>query len=107
MPLNENPEKIFLYHYVEELISSYGDYYNSNMKEEDYTIKELSVLLRIRMDDVTTQHNLVNVFKVSGAYIAKLLRKFEDDEYIKREEDLKNRRKKIVKLTEKGIEKTD
>lgn len=107
MPLNENPEKIFLYHYVEEMISSYGDYYNSNLKEEDFTIKELSILLRIRIDDVTTQHDLVNVFKVSGAYIAKVLRKFEDNGLILRKENPENRRQKLVKLTDDGVKKTD
>ena len=107
MPLNENPEKIFLYHYVEEMISSYGEYYSSNMKEEDFTIKELSVLLRIRIDDVTTQHDLVNVFNVSGAYIAKVLRKFEDTGLILRKENPQNRRQKLVHLTDEGVEKTD
>ena len=107
MIYSDNPEKIFFYHYVEEIISNYGSFFSSVLKDNDMTIKELSVLLRIRFDDITTQQDLVDVFKVSGAYIAKLLRKFEDDEYIKREEDPKNRRNKIVKLTEKGIEKTD
>ena len=107
MIYSENPEKIFFYHYVEEIISNYGSFFSSTLKDNDMTIKELSVLLRIRFDDITTQQDLVDVFRVSGAYIAKLLRKFEDKEYIKREEDPKNRRKKRVKLTEKGIGKTD
>ena len=107
MIYSDNPEKIFFYHYVEEIISNYGSFFSSVLKDNDMTIKELSVLLRIRFDDITTQQDLVDVFKVSGAYIAKLLRKFEDNEYIKREEDPKNRRKKRVILTEKGIEKTD
>ena len=107
MIYSDNPEKIFFYHYVEEIISNYGSFFNRVLKDNDMTIKELSVLLRIRFDDITTQQDLVDVFKVSGAYIAKLLRKFEDNEYIKREEDPKNRRKKRVILTEKGIEKTD
>lgn len=106
MPFNENPEKIFLYHYVEEMISSYGEYYNI-MNEEEFTIKELSVLLRIRIDDVTTQHDLVKVFNVSGAYIAKVLRKFEDNGLILRKENPENRRQKLVKLTDDGIKKTD
>ena len=50
---------------------------------------------------------MVDVFKVSDAYIAKLLKKFEDNEYITRMEDPQNRRKKIVKLTQKGMKKTD
>ena len=107
MSFSDNPEKIFFYHYVEEIISDYGTFFNSALKDNGMTIKELSVLLRIRFDDIATQQDLGDVFKVSGAYIAKLLRKFEDNGYIKREEDPKNRRKKTVMLTKKGIEKTD
>ena len=104
---DENPENIFIYHYVEELISSYGSYYESNLNYNDLTLKEFSVLLRIRFQGVATQHDLVELFKVSGAYIAKLLRKFEDNGYIARKEDPENRRKKLVKLTDEGIKKTD
>ena len=107
MTFDENPENIFIYHYVEELISSYGSYYESNLKDNDLTLKEFSVLLRIRFQGVATQHDLVELFKVSGAYIAKLLRKFEDHRYIARKEDPENRRKKLVKMTDEGIKKTD
>ena len=107
MTFDKNPENIFIYHYVEELISSYGSYYESNLKGNDLTLKEFSVLLRIRFQGVATQHDLVELFKVSGAYIAKLLRKFEDHGYIARKEDPENRRKKLVKMTDDGIKKTD
>ena len=107
MMFNENPENIFIYHYVEEMISSYGSYYESNIKDHDLTLKEFSVLLRIRFQGVATQNDLVKLFKVSGAYIAKLLRKFEENGYIVRKEDPKNRRKKLVKITDEGIKKTD
>ena len=107
MKINENPENMFLYHYVEELISDYGSYYDVNLENPDLTIKEYSVLLRIRFAGRSTQHDLVELFKVSGAYMAKLLKKFEDEEYIIRIENPENRRKKIVELTEKGVEKTD
>ena len=107
MMFNENPENIFIYHYDEEMISSYGSYYESNIKDHDLTLKEFSVLLRIRFQGVATQHDLVKLFKVSGAYIAKLLRKFEENGYIVRKEDPKNRRKKLVKITDEGIKKTD
>lgn len=107
MILDETPENIFIYHYVEELISSYGEYYESNFTEDDLTLKEFAVLLRIRFVGLSTQHDLVKLFNVSGAYVAKLLRKFEDKGYIVRKEDPENRRKKLVKLTDEGIEKTD
>ena len=40
MKLNENLEKMFLYHYVEELISDYHSYYELNLKNKDLTVKE-------------------------------------------------------------------
>lgn len=107
MTFYENPEDIFIYHYVEELVSSYGSYYESNFKDKDLTLKEFSILLRIRFQEVATQHDLVKLFKVSGAYIAKLLRKFEDKNYIVRKEDPENRRKKLLEMTDEGIKKTD
>ena len=87
MMFDENPENIFIYHYVEEMISSYGEYYKSNFKEVELTLNEFSILLRIRFQGVATQYDLVNLFKVSGAYIAKLLRKFEDMGYVARKEN--------------------
>ena len=107
MIFDENPESIFIYHYVEELVSSFGLYYKSNFKDDILTLNEHAVLLRIRYQGVSTQHDLVELFKVSGAYMAKLLRKFEDMGYVERSEDPENRRKKVVRLTDEGIEKTD
>ncbi len=104
---DENPENIFIYHYVEEMISSYGEYYKSNFKEVELTLNEFSILLRIRFQGVATQYDLVNLFKVSGAYVAKLLRKFEDMGYVARKENPENRRKKLVRITDEGIKKTD
>ena len=103
----ENSNEIFIYSYVEELISSFTQYCTTNFKNSNLTIKELSVLLKIRFEDSLTQNDLVNMFKVSPAYIAKLMRKFEDKGYIKRNESPNNRRKKIVRLTDEGFKKTD
>lgn len=107
MIFDEKAQNILIYHYVEEMVSSYGKYYQSNIGENDLTQNEFTVLLRIRVVESTSQHDLVELFKVSGAYVAKLLRKFEDKGYITRKEDPENRRKKLVKLTDEGIKKTD
>lgn len=107
MMFDENSKNIFIYHYVEELVSSFGAYYESNFEKNDLTLNEYTVLLRIRFQGVATQHDLVKLFKVSDAYIAKLMRKFEDMEYIERKENPENRRKKLIKLTDEGIKKTD
>jgi DNA-binding MarR family transcriptional regulator len=103
----DNKQNIFIYHYVEELVSNYGEYLKENYTDEKLTRKELRFLIRIRFSDNTTQQELVDLFKVSDGYTAKLLRKFENLGYITRAEDPENRRRKIVKLTPEGIKKTD
>lgn len=103
----ENSENIFIYHYVEEMIADYTKYVKEILDDSDITVAELPFLIRIRFSEETTQKELVELFRVSEGYTAKLLRKFEDKGYIFRYEDPTNRRKKIVELTSRGIEKTD
>lgn len=102
-----NEENIFIYHYVEELVSDFGKHLKETFDESDLTKTEFPFLVRIRFKEKTTQKELVELFKVSEGYTAKLLRRFEDKGYITRRENPKNRRQKIVELTPKGIEKTD
>ena len=103
----DNSENIFIYHYVEEMIANYGKYIDETFDDEDISKAELPFLIRIRYSEKTTQKELVELFKVSEGYTAKLLRKFEDLGYITRCEDPTNRRKKIVELTEMGCKKTE
>ena len=107
MIFDENPENIFIYHYVEEMIANFSSHMKKKLNEKEISEAEFPFLIRIRYNKKTTQKELVELFKVSEGYTAKLLRKFEDKGYIKRHEDPTNRRIKIVKLTKKGIEKTD
>ena len=103
----ENTENIFIYHYVEEMIANYGRYIKEILDETEITRAEIPFLIRVRFSEKTTQKELVELFKVSEGYTAKLLRKFEDLGYITRHENPDNRRQKIVELTDKGVEKTD
>ena len=103
----ENAENIRIYHFVEELVGSFKNFIVEDFDDEDITIVELPFLLRIRFSTEGTQKELVNLFKVSDGYTAKLLRRFELAGLIERIEDPSNRRRKLVKLTDKGIKKTD
>lgn len=103
----ENFENILIYHYVEELVGDFRSYINENFLDDDITNSELPFLLRIRFKDNTTQKDLATLFRVSDGHASKTLRKFEDRGFITRKEDPENRRQKIVKLTERGMEKTD
>ena len=105
--INENPEDIRIYHFVDELVKKNKNYIDEEFVDEDISLVELPFLLRIRFSTEGTQKELVNLFKVSDGYTAKLLRRFELAGLIKRIEDPSNRRRKLVKLTDKGIKRTD
>ncbi|MBQ6813414.1 MAG: winged helix DNA-binding protein [Methanobrevibacter sp.] len=105
--IEENPEDIRIYHFVEELVGSFKNYIDRDFADDDISLVELPFLLRIRFSNEGTQKELVNLFKVSDGYTAKLLRRFELAGLIERIEDPSNRRRKLVKLTEKGIKRTD
>lgn len=102
-----NEENIFIYQYVEEMVSDFGKHITESLNDEDISENEFTFLVRIRLKDKTTQKELVELFKVSEGYTAKILRKFEDKGYITRIEDPENRRQKIVELTPEGLKKTD
>ena len=104
--INENPEDIRIYHFVEELVGSFKNYIDEEFVDEDISMVELPFLLRIRFSTEGTQKELVNLFKVSDGYTAKLLRRFEVAGLVERIEDPSNRRR-LVKLTDKGIKRTD
>lgn len=102
-----NEENIFIYQYVEEMVSDFGKHITKSLNDDDISENEFTFLVRIRLKDKTTQKELVELFKVSEGYTAKILRKFEDKGYITRIEDPENRRQKIVELTQEGLKKTD
>ena len=104
---NEEPDNIRIYHFVEELVGSFKNYIDEEFVDDEISLVELPFLLRIRFSTDGTQQELVNLFKVSDGYTAKLLRRFEVAGLIHRIEDPSNRRRKLVKLTDKGIKRTD
>ena len=104
---NEEPDNIRIYHFVEELVGSFKNYIDEEFVDDEISLVELPFLLRIRFSTDGTQKELVNLFKVSDGYTAKLLRRFEVAGLIHRIEDPSNRRRKLVKLTDKGIKRTD
>ncbi len=105
--MQKNFEDILIYHYVEELVSDFSRFSDENYGDELVSPNEIPFLLRIRFQDKSTQRDLVKLFHVSNGQASKILRKFEDRNLIQRKEDPESRRRKIVKLTPEGIEKTD
>lgn len=105
--IQKNYDDILIYHYVEELVSDFSQFSDESYNNDVVSVNEMPFLLRIRFQDKSTQKDLVKLFHVSNGQASKILRKFEDKNLIQRKEDPKSRRRKIVELTPKGIEKTD
>ena len=65
-------------------------------------VHEGQYLMEIYKRKNLSQHDLATIFGQSKGTIAKALRKLEDKEYVERIVDENNRRKYILKTTEKG-----
>lgn len=76
-----------------------------NKKYPDFSIvKYANYIIRIHNQKGSSQEDLANYFSQSKGNIAIILRKLEDEGYIEREVNPKNRRKYILKTTAKGEE---
>ena len=78
-------------------------YMKSKIEELDFD-HNVRYVLFIYDNPNCSQEDLVNMFGQSKGNIAKVLKKFEDEGYIKREVNPKNRRKYLLNTTEKGNE---
>ena len=95
-----------IYHYVEELIFDFQKYAKSNL-DDKISDKEYIILMRIRYLKKVTQQDLAKQFNLTEGYVANLLRKMENKGFIERIENPKNRRQKLVSLTNEGLDYTD
>ena len=78
-------------------------YLNSRIDELNLG-HEMRFIMMIYDNPNISQDDLVSISGNSKASIAKTLKKLEDEDYIKREVNPKNRRKYMLKTTEKGDE---
>mgnify|MGYP002524397116 CR=1 FL=1 len=78
-------------------------YMKSKIEEFDFD-HNVRYIIFIYDNPDCSQEDLVNMFGQSKGNIAKVLRKFEDEGYIKRETNPENRRKYKLNTTEKGSE---
>ena len=76
-------------------------YMKSRMSGFDFA-HDVRYIIFIYDNPNCSQDDLVNMFCQSKGNIAKILKKFEDQGYIKREVNPENRRKYMLNTTEKG-----
>ncbi len=78
-------------------------YMKSKLNNIDFN-HDMRYIIYIYDNPKCSQEDIVNMFCQSKGNIAKVLKKLEDEGYIKREVNPKNRRKYMLTTTEKGNE---
>lgn len=88
--------------FVEYLNRKYDLFLKEKLKDYNVTPTDCSYLMHIHFRRDSSQKQLANLFYVSEANVAKILKKLERNGFIKRVVCEENKSQKIVKLTEKG-----
>ena len=78
-------------------------YLNSHIQEFDLG-REVRYIMMVYDNPLCSQDDLVNIYGESKANVAKAVKKLEDEGFIKREINPENRRKYMLKTTEKRDE---
>ena len=92
---------------IGDLFYTYTNYLNNALKEMDITISQARVLLVLAKNDgvsIDFLANKTNIGKSSITKSVKILEKKEKKEFLTKEIDPDDNRKKIIKITSKGKE---
>jgi DNA-binding MarR family transcriptional regulator len=88
--------------FISIIYREHAKYINDNVKEDDLSFGLHPLLIKIYRHDGISQEQLAHDFHLNESTIARNLKKLEDKGHIER---IKDKRKKIIKVTPKG-EKT-
>jgi len=77
-------------------------YLNDRMKNLDITAGQFPFILVLSHEEGITQEDLAAHLHIDKGTVARALRKLEDNEYLFRKVDTKNRWRYLIYLTEKG-----
>lgn len=83
---------------------SYIRYMDNQIQKEDIHSGEFPFLLVLNKKDKITQKEIADSLRTSESLVTRVLKKLEKNNYIIREVDSKNKRKKIITITQKGRE---
>ena len=81
---------------------SYVRYIDSQIKEEDINAGEFPFLLVLNEKDKITQKELADSLKTSEGLVTRVSKRLENNGYITREVDSKNKRRNLISITDKG-----
>ena len=88
--------------FISIIYRKHAKYINDNVKEDDLSFGLHPLLIGIYKNEGITQEQLAHIFHLNESTITRNLKKLEEKGFIER---IKDKRKKIIKVTPKG-EKT-
>ncbi len=88
--------------YMEYINLKYGAFLKEKFEDLDLNHGDLTYLVNIFYHENLSQRKLADLLFVSEAYVTKVLKRLEDNDYIIRVKDSSNKSRKIIHLTEKG-----
>ena len=87
------------------IIKGHNTFFDEKLKGTGVSAAELPYIVRIYADNnKLTQRDLCNLFFVSEPVVARTLKNLEKKGFIIRNKDPKNRTRKLLSLTDSGIE---
>ncbi|AGN15977.1 MAG: MarR family winged helix-turn-helix transcriptional regulator [Methanobrevibacter boviskoreani] len=84
------------------IFRSHNMYLSNLLKETEINSGEFPFLINLYRRDHVTQKDLADEFSVSEGTVARAVKKLEDKDLIERKENPKNRREKIITITDEG-----
>lgn len=83
-------------------LKSQNHYYKYYLKDEEISIQQIPILLKILNHEYIYQKDIATDLKMDNGLVTRNIRKLEDLGYVNRQEDDENRRQNKISLTEKG-----
>ena len=85
--------------FISIMYREHAKYINDNVKEEELSFGLHPLLIKIYRNEGISQEELAEALHLNESTIARNLKKLEDKGFIER---IKNKKKKIIKITPKG-----
>ncbi|MBQ2635981.1 MAG: winged helix DNA-binding protein [Methanobrevibacter sp.] len=101
----ENVENIPIYPALSLITKGHNIFFDEKLKGTCVSAAELPYLIRIYVDsNKLTQRDLCDLFFVSEPVVARTLKNLEKKGFVIRNKDPKNKTRKLLSLTDKGVE---
>ena len=105
LEIMEDMGDVPIYPAMSLILKGHNTFFDEKLKGTGVSAAELPYIVRIYADNnKLTQRDLCNLFFVSEPVVARTLKNLEKKGFIIRNKDPQNRTRKLLSLTERGIE---